>query len=141
MSRHYQDYQKKAHKELDIVLELLHKTYRVSKDPKVLVSALHHLKEAQQACIDFVMYLENKSNDLESFIKLIQQKNSLSEEEQETFIRVYRLCQEQKDSDVEFRRKESYVLCNDNFELSTLTEKMLQTYFEQTVMITKKILR
>ena len=122
-------------------MELLQKTYPISKDPKVLVSVLYHLKDAQQACIDFVMYLENKPANLESFIELVQEKNSLSEEEQKVILAVHRLCQEQKDSDVEFRRKESYVLCNDSYELSTLTESILQTYFEQTIIIIKKILR
>ena len=59
MSKQYQDFRIKAYKELDIVLELLQKTYLISKDPKVLVSTLYHLKDAQDACIEFVMYLEN----------------------------------------------------------------------------------
>ena len=141
MSKHYQDYKEKAHKELDIVFELLQKTYQVSKDPKVLVSALHHLKDAQWACIDFVMYLENKKSNLESFIELIKNNNSLSEEQLQTIIEVQQLCQEQKDSDVEFRRKDSYVLCNNSYELSMLTHEILYKYFEKTITITKKILR
>ena len=141
MSKHFQDYQKKAHEELDIVAELIEKTYTLSKDPKVLVSALHHLKDAQDACIDFVMYLENKDSNTELFIQLMKEKQRLSEEEQQTIIEVHRLCQEQKDSDVEFRRKESYVLCNDDYNLSTLTQARLQKYYTQTISIRNKLLR
>ncbi|MCA9477573.1 MAG: hypothetical protein KC535_00315 [Nanoarchaeota archaeon] len=141
MSKAFHQYQEQAHRSLDAAFELLEGAYELSQDPKVLVSALRYLKEAQDACMNFVMYLENKTTTIESFLQLVQEHQSLNEQEQETIREVHRLCKEQEESDVEFRRKKTYVLCNDGYQLSTLTKEQVNDYLSHTMTITKKLLR
>lgn len=135
----YSIYQENAHAELSLCAQLLEHTFAISKDPKVLIAVLHHLKKAQDACISFVGYLQGTSLSLDDFVSYAQE--TCSAQEIDALIQVHQLCKNQEESDVEFRRKESYVLCNDDYELSSITEESLRTYVEATHTLTKKILR
>lgn len=138
MSKTHSQYQEEAHRELGIVMELLEATYPLSKDPKVLVSALHHLKAVHQANSEFVMYLENKENNIDLFLAHAQKK--LTKDELDVIKEVDALCTQQQESDVEFRRKDHYVLCNEDYELSTLSKEQLNSYLQHSIALTKKLL-
>ncbi len=132
-------YRQEAYDQLRIATDLLEKTYHISQDPKVLIAVLHHLKATQEACISFVGYLQGKILSVDEFLEVA--KKNCAPEELAAVREVHQLCKQQKESGVEFRRKDSYVLCNEEYELSSITKEKVQPYVQQTITLTKKLLR
>lgn len=134
MSETYTGYQARTLRELEIVVELLQTTYPLSKDPKVLVSALAHLKEAKKHLLAFLKFMgeDGALEVLEGKIS-IQELHSLRE--------VQRLYGKQQQSGVEFRRKNTYIICDDEYNTIELNYDILGEHLKNMITVTKKIFR
>ncbi len=133
----------KANKQLKIAEYLLIETYPLSKDPKLLIGVLLNIKEYYNQLLNSltkINFLTPKTEELK--LKLFQEQNKLklSQEELQSIEMIYHLVNEHEKSPVEFVRKQRLILCNDKYELQTLSKDVLKNYLFVAKQIHQKII-
>jgi len=137
---------KEAQRQLTLADHLLTMTYPLVKDSKLLVGIMQNISQANNNIITGVLYMASKSQQIiptttfatrfsqcKTFLKPF---NIIPKEDFEVFQAVHDLEEEHKKSPVTFSRDQKYVLCGDDYTLTTLTEKNLKSFLQQA----KKIL-
>lgn len=135
-------YQKKANDEIKSAEVLLTKTYPMTEDEKLFLSILSKLYYS----LEFAMnaYLADETTSKDSFnakVKLISEKTiDLSETDFEFIQLIRKLYLEHEDSNVEFARKEKFIIADDDFTLHTLSVNGLNEYLERAKKIVAELL-
>lgn len=135
-----------AQRQLSLADHLLTMTYPLVKDPKLLVGIMQNISEANNQIIMDVLNMASKSQQIiptttfatrfSQFKAVLKPLKIISKEDLEVFQTVHDLEEEHKKSPVTFSRDQKYVLCGDDYTLTTLTEKNLKSFLQQA----KKIL-
>ena len=129
----------KARKQHKVADHMIFITYKLVKDPKLLLSALKNIKSSMVNATDSLLQYERLFKRIFAFpqnftSKLLLLKNPCS--------RRYNLSQnyvflmnelntiiiEHERSSVEFARKDKFVICSDNYRMKTITINKIKEY-------------
>ena len=116
-------------KHIDLAENLVLRTYKLTGSPKILKIAMNNLYTG----LKFLMKEATKS-ETEDFLELVD----LSEKEFKkkginknfiTFLRdIHSLKMHQKESNIEFSRKDKYIFASESYDLEVLSEKEVKDY-------------
>ena len=113
---------------------LLNVTYPYIRDPKLLLSVLDALEDATikgvQAVLGFEKVISSVAKDLNSQITLFK-KHCMPKYDKKilaTLSDLQKVQKARKDSSVEFRRKEKYVICSEKYDLNVIDAKSMEQY-------------
>jgi hypothetical protein len=142
-----------AENKIKIADHLLSTTFAIVKDPKLLVSVIDALYQAMDLSINSILefeknfkkleYLENEKLDL--FRRKIVTKYALDPKMVDFYIDLKSTLETHRKSDVEFTKKEKFVISDKEYNLKTLTYDDVKKkytaakiYVEQIFNIIKK---
>ncbi|GIU68867.1 MAG: hypothetical protein KatS3mg002_0103 [Candidatus Woesearchaeota archaeon] len=136
-----------AENKLRIADHLLSTTYPVIKDPKLLLSALSALYQALDLAIDAVLVFEKNfksiqytpENKIDIFRRKIIPKYSLDNELIFFYNALKEILESHKNSDVEFTKKETFVISDKEYNLKTLTYEDVKNKYSLTKRYIEKI--
>jgi hypothetical protein len=139
----YLNYARKALIQCKSADHLLHKTFPLIKDPKVLVGVLDNLACSLELAMSAILAFEKKEGIIEAYPNNFNGKFSMFQRHtvprrgiapihQETLIRLRALLDLHKKSTVEFQRGNKLVLCTSRYEMETLTKEDMSDYIKTT---------
>ncbi len=120
---------------------LYHKTFPVTRDPKLLLAIVKSISNSLEHFLETVLTKEKISSP-EGLLKKINalrplaHKYHLSNDNIVFMLRIQEILHAQKQSPVEFRRGDKRVLCSEDYELEILSPQEVKHFITQT----KKIL-
>lgn len=139
---------KKAKKYITIADRMLTQTFAMLQDPKLLIAVIENIFLAVANEISALMHYEKaikKIRDVdEDFNKLIEKFKERSEKlglkEYNAFItEIKKLRYGHKKADVEFSRKEMYVICSDDYDdCKVVSEEKLKSFIKTAKMFIQK---
>lgn len=126
-----------AQKELNLAEYLLHSTFPLTKDTKVLLGVLTHLYKAQERMLSALVEKGEHSQKIvlahKDFPKVCAETDfAVLQETQE-------LQEEHLSCPVEFTKNEKVVLCDDNYVMKLVEAGALSKYLRTTKSLLKKI--
>lgn len=132
---------KKALDHYQTAEHLFHKTFPVTKEPKLLLGIVKSLSN----CLEYVsesILIQEKIVSSEGLLKKVNtlrpiaSKYGLSIGDIVFMLRIHELLSLQKHSPVEFKRGNAHVICSDNYDTEVISAKEVEIFLQQT----KKIL-
>ncbi len=137
-----ESYFKEAQNQIVLADHLLTMTYPLVKDPKLLVGIMKNLSKANNNIITGVLHIVSTKQQIiptttfitrfAQFKKAMKAKDMLDEEDFNNIQQIQKLEEKHKKSPVTFSRDQKYVLCNEDYTLTTLTEKGLKINLQQS---------
>lgn len=128
---------------------LTNTTYPVIKEPKLLCSITECLQKTTEKIIELVIYRERlykrinviKRPYIQEFetFKKIAKKYDISEEEIEFIKELKRIVAAKKESPMEFKRRNKYVICSNNYNMNVLDFKKVKNYVQKTKKIVQNL--
>ncbi len=116
---------------------ILHKTFPLSNDPKLLLGITKNIYQAVESAIDAIIAFDLKKQLPESltsntklamFTLQIAEKYEIPKESIVFVNRLRSIISMQKSSPVEFRRKDAHVICSDEYNLEKLSVEEVKSY-------------
>lgn len=135
----------KAVYQLHLAEHLLEVTYPLIKDPKMLLSVLSNLEQSHENLLESVLPSNLIKADtsfmskLNSFEDLLQSQIVLSEGEIKTIKTVHDLVDQHKESAVVFSRKDSFIICEDDYKMQKIDPLLVGEQIHNTKKLTTKI--
>ncbi len=116
---------------------MVHTTYQVVKDPKLMLLAITHLNESFENAISALIYydyyfkrIQNFPKDYETkidvFRRITCQRYNIPRQIVQTILDVKNIYQDHKSSEVEFRRRNNFVIASKNYRLRTINSEKLK---------------
>ena len=136
----------KAVYQLHLAEHLLEVTYPLVKDPKMLLSVLSNLEQAHEEMFKTVLpsNLIKADTDfvskLKSFEDLLHSQQVITSGEITTIKTVHDLIDKHKESAVVFSRKDSFVICEDDYNLKKIDPLLVGEQVHNTKKLMKKML-
>ena len=91
-----------AAKKIALADHILTQTYPLAQEPKLLLAACNYLDEAGQ---------------------MLAQGKQLTPEQRSTVETVHTIVQKHRDAPVEFRRKQNFVICEEDYKFSVINKE------------------
>lgn len=137
-------YQKEASDEIKSAETLLFETYSLTKDEKIFLSILTKLYNSIQLSMNAYLgdEITSKStfNNKLSLLRTKVQELNLSEGDFEFVTLIEKLYFEHQESNVEFSRKEKFIIVEGDYTLHTLSLSNLNEYLNKTKKIVAELL-
>ncbi len=141
---------KEATKYLTVAEHVLNVTYPLLQDPKILKFALHKIflgvdkTMAALLCADrqqkkippFNESFVGRYSNLEKSLKI----NNLSTGYLNFVKEIKEITDKQKESDIEFIRKDKFVFASGDYKLSTITEQEIKDYLRKAKFFMKEVI-
>ncbi len=135
----FNEFSQKALKSYQIADHMVHVTYPVVKDPKVLLLAITHLNTALENAVSALIYydyyfkrIQNFPSDfntkLDIFRRYSCEKYGIPRESVQTILDVKSIYLDHKSSEIEFRRRNSFVIASKNYKLRTINNEKLKNF-------------
>jgi hypothetical protein len=139
----FQESRKKAAQYFQNADHMMYMTYKVVKDPKLLLTIMDSVFLALTNAMNSVLHAEHQFKNIPKvpegfeakfmlFRDLSAQKYSIDD----TYLKMIRDVKEvillHKTSPVEFTRKDKYVICSDSYEMQTITVEKIKEYLRLT---------
>ncbi len=121
---------KKAFQHYKNADHLLTVTFPLIKDPKLFLGIIENILKVLE--IYFDQLIETKEPSLEAKVRLLTTKNICDEDILQLALKLNSILVKHKFSPVEFRKKEMFVICNENYDLEIITVEELKLYLRQT---------
>ena len=139
----FQVLRENAKKTVRMADHILTVTYPLLKDPKILVSAAKNIFSAAEQAMTSVLeherlfkripsYQDNFESKFRVFKEKIVPRHNISPGNVKTIRELKDILSAHKESPVEFTRKEKYVICSDDYDMKTLSEKQLKNHLKNT---------
>lgn len=139
----FQELKEEAIKKLKTADHILTQTYPRVKDTRLLLAVVDNIFLSLTNAMSSLLYYERLSKNVPPFhdnfaskfnifSTKIAQKYKIKEEYLEFLQEVKDIIIEHKKSPVEFSRKDSFVICSDNYDMKTVSEDKLKTYLSKT---------
>ncbi len=139
----FQVLRENAKKTVRMADHILTVTYPLLKDPKILVSAAKNIFSAAEQAMTSVLeherlfkripsYQDNFESKFRVFKEKIVPRHNISPGHVKTIRELKDILSAHKESPVEFTRKEKYVICSDDYDMKTLSEKQLKNHLKNT---------
>jgi hypothetical protein len=133
------EFSQKASKSFQAADHMVNVTHPVVKDPKVLLLAITHLNNAFENAISALIYYDyhfkripNFPNDfgdkLDIFRRYTCTKYNIPRETVQTILDVKSIYQDHKSSEIEFRRRNNFVIASKNYRLRTINSEKLKRF-------------
>tara|TARA_Y100000310_G_scaffold282342_1_gene303460 strand:+ start:259 stop:744 length:486 start_codon:yes stop_codon:yes gene_type:complete len=140
---HINEAKRKAMQQFDAAFFLMHTTYPVVKDPKLLIGIIHNLTQSFEYAIDAVLayerqlrlippYPEDAKFKFNLFRDKTMRRNKIPSNYVTLLMDLKEFIELQKKCPVEFQRGNRYVLCNKNYQVKTVSLKDIKGYIQQT---------
>tara|TARA_Y100000310_G_C20662499_1_gene805551 strand:- start:1410 stop:1898 length:489 start_codon:yes stop_codon:yes gene_type:complete len=134
---------RKANQKYDAAFFLMHTTYPVVKDPKLLIGIIHNLTETIESAIDSALsyerllrlippYPDNPQFKFNLFREKTMRRNKIPPIYATLLMDLKELIELQKKCPVEFQRGNRYILCNKNYQIKSISLKSIKGYLQQT---------
>ncbi len=134
---------RKAMQQFDAAFFLMHKTYPVVKDPKLLIGVIHNLVQSFEHAIDAILayerllrlippYPEDTKFKFSLFRDKTMRRNKIPSSFAALLMDLKEFIELQKKCPVEFQRGSRYVLCNKNYQIRSVSIKDIKGYLHQT---------
>jgi len=136
---------------IQVADHFLTQTYQLVQDPKLLLNILDGIIKATEEMIDAMLMHERDTGNIPAYnetsfaAKLALLKGELGKKYQLTQIDVHmitemqELIHEHKSSALEFQRKGTVVMADDDYKLSTITIDKIKTYLSRTKTLNQRI--
>ena len=145
----------KAKQQYEAAFHLLHATYPVVKDPKLLIGVVHNLVQAFEYSIDAMLayerhlrlippYSTDSKLKLNIFRAKTMRRNKIPASYATLLLDLKELVELQKKCPVEFQRGNKYVLCNKSYQLKSISLNDIKSYLDETkefLQLSDKIMR
>ena len=146
----FYEYAEKAIKSYQNADHITNMTYPVLQDPKVLVLAITHLNESFENAILALLYydyyfkrifsLPEKFNEkLDIFKRYTCAKYNISREIVQTIEDVRVIYREHKASEMEFRRKNSFIIASRDYRLRAINIEKLKNFLISSKPLLSKV--
>jgi len=137
----FEQFINKASRNIEIADHILNISYPALEDPKILLIACENIFLAFSNSLSAAVYYERRfkrippfkedfNGKFEAFSKKIVPRHGIKREILVSIEEVRDLILKHEESPVEFRRKESFVICDDSYKYETLTAEKLRYYLE-----------
>lgn len=150
-----EDYKKLAQEALMLMKgadHLTYVTYPMVNDSKMLLGIVKNIHDASLKAMAAILsyermyrrlpvYAEDFYGDLELVKAHCIPRYSLPREFIQIMKDIKQLLEEQKKSPVEFRRKDKFVICSDNYRLKSVDLNKVKTYLTGTKPFVEKVAR
>ncbi len=129
----------RALQKLKVADHMLTMTYPLVEDPKILVSVLENVQQSMDDVIHnkllkarqekkIPLYSDTEQGRFSAFMEYLAK--NYSKKTIQHIKEVYETLQEHKKSPVEFRRKKTFVICDEQYQTKTLSEATLKEYIQ-----------
>jgi hypothetical protein len=132
---------------------MLTQTYLLVKDPKLLLAVIENTFLALTSAMGSVLhhermykrippFVDNFENKFDIFKRKCAERHNIDKEYLSMVREIKEIIVAHKTSPVEFARKDSFVICTENYRLKTITVDQLKKYIKKTkefVQITENI--
>ena len=130
-----------ARKKAQVADHMLTMTYPLVKDPKLLLAVLENVHKSMDYSIEEALTQARQKKEIPTYPNTAQgrfnayqqhlaRKNQTPKELLRTIQDVKETLEEHQQSPVEFRRKESFVICDESYKVRTLTEQTLKKHIK-----------
>lgn len=145
------EFSQKAVKSYQTADHMVHMTYTVVKDPKVLLLAITHLNEAFENAVSALIYYDyyykriqdfpsEFNSKLDIFRRFTCKKYGISREIVQAILDVKSIYQDHKSSEIEFRRRNSFIIASKNYKLRTINSEKLKNFLVLAKPLLSKVL-
>jgi len=120
---------------------MLTQTYKHLKDPKILISVFSNISLGVESTMEAILHYDRAFNKIPPFhdnfgskLQLFQNTSAKIHNLGEFvgfLARINEMSERHKKSPLEFSRKDSFVICDDDFGFKTLTAKELKNLVEE----------
>ena len=143
----FQIARKRAGENVRMADHLLHVTYASLGDPKLLLSVVHHLHNAWEEGIIALVeherlfkriqpFQDTAENRLRIFSEKLANRHGINISSLKELVEIEQL---HKNSPIEFRKKDRFVICSDRYSIKTIHAKELKEHYRMTIEFLKKI--
>lgn len=129
--------QERAWRKLSIAEHILTQTYPLVHDPKLLLAVLQNIFESVAANTEAALHAAYERKEVETIperfehrLHLVAQRFRLAPELLRFVRELEETMHEHKKSPVEFARKNSFVICDDDYRLHTVKPEQLRSYIQ-----------
>ena len=145
----FQELRDSASKKLQIADYVLTMTYPLVKDPKLLLSVVENLFLAYSYSISSLLHYERLfkrippfpddfSSRLDLFVDRCMGRYDIDSENMKIIRDLKEIIVAHKKSPVEFSRKDSFVICDGNYQFRTISSSTVKGYVEKAKLFIKK---
>jgi len=145
----FQELRDSAGKKLQVADYMLTMTYPLVKDPKLLLSVVENLFLAYSHSISSLLHYERLfkrippfqedfSSKLDMFADRCLKKYSIDSENISIIRDLKEIIVAHRKSPVEFSRKDSFVICDGDYRLRTISPGIIKGYVEKAKLFIKK---
>jgi len=146
----FAEYSNKALKAYQTADHLVHMTYQVVQDPKIMLLATTHLHEAFENAISALLYYdyyfkristfpEKFSEKLDIFSRVTCRKYNIPREVIQVIMDVHNIFLDHKSSEMEFRRKNNFIIASKNYRLRTVNSEKLKNFLISSKPLLNKV--
>lgn len=129
---------------------LLNNSYRALGDPKILLSALQNVLDAIEDGITITLQKARENKEIPPYsdtfngkitmLKMkLAKKKGISPMDFMMISELQELLNQHKHSSVEFRRKESFVIADDDYRLHSITPEKTKTYIDRAKSLLNRL--
>lgn len=118
-------------------------TYPLVKDSKILLNVLQHVFKALAHSMTAIIYYDQIFKYTPSFPKTFQSKfemfkgkslpkHNIDKSYPQLIKEIQKIIQLHKESPVEFRKKDRFIICTDNYRVKAITADRIKKYMKKT---------
>lgn len=133
----YKTLQERAEQQYRTAMHLLTVTYPLIKDPKLLLGIINNVFKVLENSLQAIIIHEAEQNkiapNLGCFREMLHQLQTyFSKEQIQLMQEIQEIVDFQKKSPIEFRRKDCFVICGEDYDLKVVSLKKIKDYLEKT---------
>ena len=139
----YEDSLKKARLQYDAAHHLLHVTYPLVKDPKLLMGIVNNIFFSMEAGMDAILkygrelrLVPKTADNFTSKFNIFRHKSvrlhKIPASQVQTISIAKNMIEAHKRSPVEFQRGDRFVICNESYNMQTVSAKDLRGFLDET---------
>jgi hypothetical protein len=139
----YLEARKKALKNIQVADHILTQTYPLVKDPKLLLAVVDNIFLALSEIINMAVYYEREEKNIPPFhdsfeIKFdifkmnLAPKYGINPASIAFIADMKTIIEQHKNSPVEFSRKDSFIICDEEYSMTTITTSQMKKFIDNT---------
>ena len=146
----FQELRDAANRKLKLADHILTMTYPLVKDPRLLLSSLENLFLAYSYSMSSLLYYEQLFKRIPPFpdnfsdkFDIFKEKCSVRYNIDNEYMKIIRdikdIIVSHKKSPMEFSRNDSLIICNENYNMKTISSNLIHGYIQKAKLFIKNI--
>ncbi len=142
--------QDKAKRSLAVADHMAHVTFKLFNDPKILLAILENLNIALESSMNALLIHEREKKNIHAFADNFEHRYKIFKDQvaprhgiEDLHLKLIRdvrgVMQSHKKSPVEFVRNDRFVICNDDYDMKTLSVDQIKQYVIWTKGLLAKV--